>query len=276
MSDRAAVFGLILLLTTVLAVAGPEQAGWETLEPGLEFGRFEIPHPDDERPGVVNVLRIDPAHFNLRVMAASASQDQQPHTARGWAQIGGLAAAINASMFQEDFLSSVSLLRMPGHVNNPRLSGDNTVLAFDPKSDDLPAVRLIDRECDDFEAVSAHYRSLVQSIRMISCKGRNVWSPSEKRSSIALVAMDQADRLLFIHVRTPYSTHELINALLSLPLAIERAMYTEGGIQAQMYLKSGEVEREFSGAFGSGYPSSEGGPSVWPVPNVIGIVRRAP
>ena len=53
-------------------------------------------------------------------------------------------------------------------------------------------------------------------------------------------------------------------------------MYTEGGIQAQMYVRSGEVEREFSGAFGSGYPASEGGPSVWPVPNVIGVVRKAP
>ena len=260
----------------VLVVSTGVQADWELLEPGLELGRFETPHPVDERPGVVNVLRIDPARFALQVMAASATEDRKPHTARGWVEIGGLVAAINASMFQEDFLSSVSLMRMPGHVNNPRLSRDNSVLAFDPKSDDVPPVRLIDRECDDFEAASAEYRSLVQSIRMVSCKGRNVWSPSEKRSSIALVAMDEAGKLLFIHVRTPYSTHELINALLKLPLAIDRAMYTEGGIQAQMYVRSGEVEREFSGAFGSGYPASEGGPSVWPVPNVIGVVRKAP
>jgi len=271
---RRRFIGLWLIL--VAAVSAKVQAGWEVLETGLEFGRFETPHPVDERPGVVNVLRIDPAHFALRVMAASATEDRKPHTARGWAEIGGLVAAINASMFQEDFLSSVSLLRMPGHVNNPRLSRDNSVLAFDPKSDDVPPVRLIDRECDDFEAASTQYRTLVQSIRMVSCNGRNVWSPSEKRSSIALVAMDEAGKVLFIHVRTPYSPHELINALLKLPLAIDRAMYTEGGIQAQMYVKSGELERDFAGAFGSGYPSGEGGPSVWPVPNVIGIVRKTP
>ena len=266
----------ILLLGSALPFAGRADGPWQKLEPGLEWGRFEIPHPLEARSGRVHVLRIDPAFFALRLMAASATEERQARTARGWSEYGGLDAASNASMFQADFLSSVSLMRMPGHVNNPRLSRDKTILAFNPKSADVPPVRLIDRECDDFSALEPHYTSFVQSIRMVSCTGRNVWSESDKRWSHALVATDEAGRVLFIHVRTPYSTHELIDALLALPLAIDRAMYTEGGIQAQMYVNSGGVEREFSGVFGSAYPATAGGASAWPVPNVIGVVRNPP
>lgn len=268
----------VAVILGVMLAAGLDTASaeWQRLESGLELGRFEIPHPEDSRPGVVNVLRMDPALFTLRLVAASATDERRPHTAREWVRRENLVAAINASLYQEDFLSSVSFMRMPGHVNNPRLSRDKTILAFDPVSESLSPVRIIDRECDDFDRLREQYRSFVQSIRMVSCKGANVWGESDQRWSTAAIAIDESGRVLFIHVRTPYSTHELIEALLALPLAIDRAMYTEGGVQAQMYVRSGEVEREFSGAFGSAYPGSDGGPSVWPVPNVIGVVRNSP
>ncbi|HDP88936.1 MAG TPA: phosphodiester glycosidase family protein [Thioalkalivibrio sp.] len=265
-----AVLGLLLLTLPAVRADGE----WRALEAGLELGRFEIPHPADTRPGIVHVLRIDPAHFRFRLLAASATEERKPRTARGWAVHAGLVATINASMFQADFLSSVSLMLAPGHVNNPRVSRDKAVLAFDPRSGELPSVRIIDRECDDFESLRKDYATLVQSIRMVSCKGRNVWGESERRWSTALIATDKAGRVLFVHVRTPYSTHELINALLALPLGIDRAMYTEGGVQAQMFVGSGELKREFVGSFGGSFTATTGGPSVWPVPNVIGIERR--
>ena len=268
---------LLSLLATLWSAAGlASTAGtaWKLLEPGLEFGRFEMPHPLDARPGIAHVLRIDPAHFRFRLLAASATEARRPYTARGWAQQAGLVAAINASMFQADFLSSVSLMRTPGHVNNPRLSSDKTVLAFDPRVPGLPPVRLIDRECDDFEALREQYATLVQSIRMVSCTGRNVWAEDDRRWSTALIATDAQGRVLFVHVRAPYSMHALIEELRALPLGIERAMYTEGGAQAQLYVESGDFVQEFVGTFGSGFTAGEGGPSLWPVPNVIGIERR--
>jgi len=275
-SSRGVVPGLLLLGLLCLALPAILQADdpWQPLEPGLEFGRFEMPHPLDERPGIAHVLRIDPAHFRFRLLAASATEARRPYTARGWAQQAGLVAAINASMFQADFLSSVSLMRAPGHVNNPRLSSDKTVLAFDPRVPGLPPVRLIDRECDDFEALREQYATLVQSIRMVSCTGRNVWAENERRWSTALIATDAQGRVLFVHVRAPYSMYVLIEELRALPLGIERAMYTEGGVQAQLYVESGDFVQEFVGSLGSGYAAGEGGPSLWPVPNVIGIERR--
>ena len=117
------------------------------------------------------------------------------------------------------------------------------------------------------------YGSFVQSIRMISCKGRNVWrqQPNNKWST-AVIAIDRDDKVLFIHVRSTYSTHDLIDILQQLPLNISRAMYVEGGREAQLYIHSGQFEQEFVGSHGGAAFSLNNG--ARPLPNVIGITRR--
>ena len=69
---------------------------------------------------------------------------------------------------------------------------------------------------------------------MISLKGSNVWKQSEKIYSIAAVAMDKDDNVLFIHSRSPFSVHDFNHILLKLPLNIKNAMYVEGGPEATL------------------------------------------
>src|SRR5206468_3610842 len=90
---------------------------------------------------------------------------------------------------------------------------------------------------------------LVQSIRMISCNGENVWSRQERRWSTAAIGMDALGRILFLHVRSPYSTHDLIDILKALPLGLTRAMYAEGGPEAQLFVSSGAEEHEWVGSY---------------------------
>jgi hypothetical protein len=108
---------------------------------------------------------------------------------------------------------------------------------------------MIDRECDDLEHASARYGTLVQSIRMISCDRRNVWAPSERRYSAAAIGVDRRGRVLFIHARTAWPIHELVKALLALPIDLAQAMYVEGGPEAQIYARGGEREVERVGTF---------------------------
>jgi hypothetical protein len=245
-------------------------AAWQTLEPGLELGEFTSAHAAGG-DGVIRILRIDPERWRLRLLNASADPGGQPLTARAWAAKHGLAAAINASMYQADLRSSVSLMRTPGHVNNPRLSRDQAVLAFDRIDPAAPPVQIIDRECQDFDAVSRGYATLVQSIRMVSCTGRNVWTQQPRAWSTAAIGIDRRGRVLFVHARSPHTTHDLIEALLALPIDLRNAMYAEGGHEAQMYVRGGGREYEFVGGADAG--SAEDGPAVaWPVPNVIGVV----
>ena len=284
-----AVAGLVLLVAAdgapALAPARPdgpapparkEAKAWRALEPGLDLGEFPSPRPSDRGDSIVRLLRVDPARFDLRLMNASASGQGRPLTAKAWCARAGLVAAINASMYQIDHRTSVSLMKTGTHTNNSRLSKDRAILAFDRLDASVPPVTIIDRDCDDFEALRGRYGTLVQSIRMISCKGRNVWSPQPRRWSTAAIGRDAQGRVLFVHVRSPYSTHDLIDILMALPAGIERALYVEGGPEAQLYVTSGGREYEWVGSYESGFNEDDDNHAAWPVPNVIGIVRRAP
>lgn len=247
---------------------------WQRLEPGLELGAFRSPRPSSTGDSVVRALRIDPARFEFHLLNASAPGAGGPRTARRWCRDRGMTAAINASMYQGDHRTSVSLMRTRGHVNNPRLTKDMTILAFDPDDPELPPVRLIDRQCDDLEALAPRYGTLVQSIRMLSCRGSNVWQQQPRRWSTAAIGMDDDGRVLFFHVRSPYSVHDVIEILRELPLGLARAMYVEGGPEAQLYVESGDRALEFVGSYETGFNENDDNAAAWPVPNVVAIRRR--
>jgi len=263
----AAVVFPVRLLRTQKAPASP----WETLEPGLELGVLQALHPSTSGDSKIRVLRIDPHRFELRLLNSSAPGQGKPLTARDWSHRNKLVAVINASMYDADNRTSMGMMLTQKHTNNPRLNRDKAILAFDPKSPGMAPVKLIDRECDDLDAWKGHYGTLVQSIRMISCKGENVWAASEDPWSIAAIGVDRRGRVLFIHSRSPYTPHDLIENLLSLPLDLAGAMYAEGGPEAQLYVRSGQREIELLGSHGT---SLFGSDRAWPVPNVIGVVRR--
>ena len=240
------------------------------LEPGLELGRFRstrAAHPGDS---FIHIARIDPAHYTLGLFNTSAEKDGHPRTAREWATARGLAVVINASMYQQDLRRSVSLMRTRTHVNNPRLSKDKAILAFDALAEGIPPVQIIDRECQDFDAVSRGYGTLVQSIRMVSCAGRNVWAPQPRAWSTAAIGIDRQGRVLFIHARAPHTTHDLIEVLMGLPIDLKNALYAEGGPEAQMFVRAHGEQLEYVGALDPSSGDESGARLAWPIPNVIG------
>jgi len=275
------IFFLILLVSLSPIAFGADQqpaenavrqdSGWQKLAPGLELGIFSAPLPSESGDSKIRVLRIDPQRYQLRLLSASAFENGRPLSAKQWSRQNGLVAAINASMYQEDYRSSVSLMRTGAHINNPRLSKDMTILAFDRKTADVPLVKIIDRQCEDFKSWQKKYSTLIQSIRMISCTGKNVWTKQPQKWSTAAIGIDNQDRVLFIHVGSPYSTHDLIGILKKLPLDISRAMYAEGGPQAQLYINTGDQEHEFVGDYEIKIQRNMEKLISRPVPNVVGI-----
>ena len=253
-----------------------QKPGWKQLDKGLQLGTFLAPQAAVVGDSRVKVLRIDPKYYQLRLLNASRVENGVPLTPKQWCRQNGLVAAINPSMYQTDYKTSVSLMRTKGHINNPRLSKDMTILAFDRQSPDVPRAKIIDRQCEDFQFWKQKYGTLVQSIRMISCTGKNVWKPQPRRWSTSAIGIDGQDNILFIHVRSLYSTHDLINILKKLPLNISRAMYTEGGPQAQLYINSGHKELDLTGSYETSSNDANEGAISWPLPNVVGISKRKP
>ncbi|BDG01011.1 phosphodiester glycosidase family protein [Anaeromyxobacter oryzae] len=262
------------LCAALLLGGAPAPApGWQPLEPGLDLGLFDGPAgaPGD---GKIAVVRVDPHRYRLVLLNASAPGEGGLFTARAWADRHGAAAVINAAMYQADYRTSVSLMRTRDHVNQARVSKDRAVLAFDALDAALPPARIIDRDCEDLDAFAPRYGTLVQSIRMVSCERKNVWSPSPRRTSAAAIGIDGKGRVLFIHARSPWPVHELVDALLALPIDLRRAMYVEGGPEAQLYVRGGGREVERVGTFESSPGATTG--SAWPVPNVLAAIPRAP
>jgi len=247
--------------------------GWQILEPGLELGFLLSPKPATAGDGFVRVLRIDPEHFELRLMTAS-EHGGRTRTAKDWCEEHDMVAALNASMYQEDLLTSVSLMRTRTHTNNGHLTRHRAVLGFDRLEPSAPAVKIIDLECDDFEQWEPRYGTLVQSIRMLSCEGKNVWKQQSRQWSTAAVGTDSAGRVLFIHVRSPFSTHDLIDVLVQLPLDLTSLMYAEGGRKAQLYVRSPDRDYEYVGSLENAFGEADDNYRAWPVPNVIGVVRK--
>lgn len=263
---------LALLLAATLGAA-PAASPWKSLEPGLELGSFQGP-ANDIGDRQIHVLRVDLSRFELALLNASAEK-RGNLTAKQWCAAKGCIAAINASMFKTDGLTSVGLMRTRLHVNNPDdVKKYKAVLAFDPLASSGPRAQLLDTDVDDLGSAKKRWGALVQNLRMVDAHRENRWGPSKKRWSTAAVALDSQGRLLFIHCRSPYPVHALVDALLALPLGLQRAMYVEGGPEAQLYVRAGGEEHEYVGSYETGFFESDNNHEAWPVPNVLAVMPK--
>jgi hypothetical protein len=266
---------MILRLLLLLVLTAPAHAGeiaFKPLQPGLGLATLNIPPPDGDPQPQLYILRIDPERFDLKLVTASARKET-PATAKDWTRRVGAVAAINSNMYQTDHRTSVSLMRGPGFVNNPRLSKDNTVLMFNRSAKGLPRAQIVDRSCQPFAKLRTQYRSQVQSIRMLDCTGMNVWARQPRRYSHAVMGQDGQGHILFIFTAAAWRTHDFVNMLQRLPIRITRLMYGDGGPPAQLYVNAGGVEVDGFGVY-SGRLKRHFSTAARPIPNVIAVVPR--
>jgi uncharacterized protein YigE (DUF2233 family) len=247
---------------------------WEELEPGLALGRFPACSESAHGDSVITVVRADPSRFELRVLEAAATPSKASRTVVVWAEEHGLVLATNAGMYHRDGWRHVGFMATRERVNNPvPVESYRSVLAFEPKREGVSSFLLADLEETNLDALRGDYHTLIQNLRMISHRGKNVWSPSEKRWSIAALGTDRSGNLLFLFCRSPYPVHEFNDCLLRLPIEIARAQYLEGGPEASLHLEAGGRTVTLVGSFETGFHPDDGNHLPWPVPNVLGLVR---
>ena len=264
----------MLLVAVLLGLAAGESTlespPWKELAPGVELRTLEARPPSETGDSGITVLRVDPRIWRLELAGVDKTGESTGRSARDWAQRNGLAIAINAGMFLEDYTTHVGYLESKGLVKSSRINSYQSVAAFDPRDGAMqPPFRIFDLDVPgvSVETIRADYGSLVQNLRLIKRPGVNRWSQQDKRWSEAALGEDEAGRMLFIFSRVPFSMHDLIRELLQARIGIVAAQHLEGGRLAQLYVKVGGVELElFDGA---------GSASAWPIPNVLGVTRRA-
>ncbi len=277
MKRMTAFFAILTaILSTVLSprVILSKDDLWKKVDEGLYIGEFASPGKSKINASGITIVKIDPRGYSFKLLCAS-EYDKIKMTPKKWCQKHGLITATNAGMYQEDGIRNVGYMKNFHHINNPRLNAVyKAVLAFNPIEPTLPEIQIIDLKCQDFERLRFKYQTLVQNIRMISCRQENVWSKQDKMWSMAVFGIDKSGNALFIFTKSPCSGYEFANILLSIPISIHNAMYLEGGKQASLFFSANEVEFERIG-FPASLNENDNIPVTRPVPNVIGIVKKS-
>ncbi len=243
---------------------------WEALEEGLQLGLFPAEFEGGNAFEVV-ILRIDPTLYDFTVETASA--EGVSLSLGEWARRKDLVAAINASMYLPDGVTSTGYLRAGDVINNGRIASlFGAFFVAGPDAGDLPGADLLDRSTDEWEARLGRYRYVVQNYRMISADRRLLWKPGGPQHAISAVARDGRGAILFILCREPLTGVDFGKLLLDLPLDVRVVMYTEGGSQAGLLVHT-PVRRQLW--MGRSLPDFlSGGHQGAPLPNVIGVRRK--
>ena len=264
-----------LLLLVLLSLPSLAASPWEPLATGVELAEFDASLKSTVGDSRVTVLRVDVAQRPVRLLSAKREGFSTEPDAEAWAKLRGLLAVTNAGMFHPDG-RPVGHARIEGQVlNGSRRKQYQAFLVLDPVEKGLPAVRMLDPDCDDVEALLPRYRTVLQSIRMVDCKGRNRWSAQPRLWSAAVLGLDTQGRLLFIHSRSPYRMHDFVNLLQKLPLGVARLMYLEGGPEATLHVAApGRTVRRV-GSFETGFNENDDNREYWALPNVLGVVAPA-
>ena len=261
------------LLPPALGLAG--SASWNSLDHGLSLGEFAVKTGPAGKGCGITILRIDSQFYDFRLFAAS-EHEQKSRTVSQWTEEFSLVAAINASMYQgADHLRSTGYMRNYRHNNNPNINRSfGAFMAFNPVDPSLPQVQIIDRRLQkDWKDLIERYHSVVQNYRMVSFGKKRGWPQRSQRHGTAAIGLDAENRVMFILSRAPFSTHDLIHALLSLPINIQSAMYVEGGPQAALHLRTGSRNMTWTGICEANFIAPDSA-FEFEIPNVIGISKR--
>lgn len=289
---------------------------WQTLDSGLEIAFFPGRNTAGRNLEIV-ILRIDPTAVLFSLHAAS--KEGEALSLPNWADRYHLVAAINASMYLPDGLTSTGYLRIGEHFNNSHLASvfgaffvceplqnesaladkvsekahqknlettfmsnqknpttttTTTIATNTTKDQQIPEAALLDRTKDDWKNLLPKYKNVVQNYRLISADRRLLWRRGGVSHAISAVGRDGKGHLLFIHCREPISGVTFGKLLLDLPLDIRLVMYTEGGTQAGLLVRSKSLNQIWMGR----HPAdlwTAGNPQA-PLPNVIGVRLKNP
>ena len=247
---------------------------WVAIQPGME--QTSVPVGDDASAAHITVLRFDPHEWQLEFAGSGDAAEDKAHTAREWARQKNFAAVINAGMFRRDYKTHVGLLQARGRTSSSHPNQYQSIAAFDPRDDKLPAFHIFDLDAEgvSLPAILEQYASAVQNLRLIKRAGANQWPKQTRQWSEAALGEDDAGRILFIICRAPLSMHDLNARLLTAGIGIVAAQHLEGGPEAQLYLHAGDIEHEWFGSYETSFREDDTNDAAWPIPNVLGVRRR--
>jgi len=274
MSGKTKIYTRFILIFLLSLVATKLSGQWKILQQGLQYAEFESPQKSIAGDSKITVIKIDPNQYELKLFCAG-EKDHGKLTAPEWCERYDLIGCINAGIFQTDQLSNVGYMKNFQYVNNPRIHQSyQSVTAFNPLDSTSKPFRIFDMDAYPMQSIINEYNTVIQNLRLIKYPGTNRWSQQKKMWSEAAMGEDRDGHVLFIFSRSPYSMHDLNNIISKFPVGLVRAQHLEGGPEASLYFSCGDFHLMKTGSYESGFNENDHNAHFWPIPNVVGILKK--
>jgi len=272
------VLGLVLMGWVCLGAPGGAMAGelehtppkWETLGRGLSFSQVEMVR-DEEVVGTLAVVKIDPASNAFRVF------HHAPQNLAAWQRETRAPVVFNASYYDREG-KPVGLILADGKaIGPPRNSQMRGMFVAEPKglSPDLPRATILDLTLTPVMPQKLPWLQGVQSFPLLlDAKGRIRVHRSEKAAHRTVIATDHGGNILVCNTyQGSFTLHEFAQFLKDSDFEVEVALNLDGGIEAQLLIKTKDLEfsspRSWGNQLGSLWDSRE----FW-LPTVVAVFPR--
>lgn len=256
-------------------VAGAQDEGPVPQASAIVVERLRAPVAPEVPVGdrVITIVRVPLDRYRLRIL--TEEHDGPRRSVPRWVQEANLAGAINAGMFLPNGRSVGHMIRDGEVVSRRRVGRYRGVVGFGPRRGGLPALTVSGPDCGQtVDALAARYENVLQALPMVNCRGEaRVWA-TRKRYSAAGFGVDTSGRAVFVHVRTPYRMTVLDRMLADDALGIRSMIYMEGGPEASLVVRDGDVRVSELGSYETDFNENDDNRRFWEVPNVIGFARR--
>jgi hypothetical protein len=178
--------------------------------------------------GGLMIVRADPLVTPVELINAPLDDS----SVAAVAQKAGVEVAINASMFAQDYATSIGYMRNFDTINNSHIASKlQGFLLLHPKSPNLPAAKIGTRaDLDSYDTVVQTYRMWTAEDGILWNKGSSIYI------QVALLGVDDKNRVLFFYHPNLVDVHDLVEQILALPLNLQGLLYLDGGHHGSLYL----------------------------------------
>jgi len=264
---------LILFISQFLNVRA-QDSFWITVDNGLFVGNFTPAIKSITGESEITIVKIDPHLYTFKLLC-SGEQKHANLTVKEWCEKYHLIGAVNAGMFQTDFRSNVGYMKNYTYFNNTKINSKYlSVAAFDPVNDSLNPFKIFDIDEENMNEIINNYHVVIQNLRLIKNPAENRWTQQNKKWSEVALGQDAFGNVLFIFSRAPYSMHDFNKILISLPIHVNNTQHLEGGPEASLYFSFNNTEIIRMGSYETNFTEHDDNHDYWPIPNVIGFVRK--
>lgn len=243
---------------------------WRSLGRGLNFTEIQVSR-NQEPVDTLAVVKVDPAVNAFQVLHG------QPRSITIWQQELGAPVIFNASYYCRNAQPCGLILsngKPIGPRHNSRMRG---MFVAEPKglSPDIPRATILDLTITPINVKTLPWTQGVQSYPLLlDYKGHIRVRSSSKTAQRTVIAIDRHGYILIFNTNQAYFTlRDFAHFLKASTLEIDSALNLDGGSEAQLYIKTKDLEKFSPASWESALGNLLDQKKFW-LPTVVAIFPR--